>query len=334
MQKKLEEYTRTQPEELDLFYTKPDERKYSRSIELYDAIPKYFWGKVERRDNRFIDNDDLLERTFQHRGEEYTVYIAPARIKGKNGISKDYLPGKREELVEDALRKLATEGRGVFLDNEVGVLFSLYELRQELKRMGHTYNNAQLKESILICNGVTLTVHHKGKSELLVGSPIFQSIGLQTQEDWKGQGKKSKAFVRFHPLITKSIQSRTFRHLNYEICMQYRSSLARWLHKRLSHNYRQASLRNVYTILLTTIVRDSGSIDKPIRKSLVDIKKALDEMISKEVLRKYEFERICNGRKLVDVKFTLFPHFSFTKEMKRSNKLRPDAQGDQQPRLL
>jgi hypothetical protein len=41
--------------------------------------------------------------------------------------------------------------------------------------------------------------------------------------------------------------------------MQYRYRLSRWLHKRLAHNYVQASMLAPYTIRLSTILRDSGT---------------------------------------------------------------------------
>jgi hypothetical protein len=70
-----------------------------------------------------------LERDFQHRGETYKVTIRPARITGRDGMDKEYYPGPREELVEEALRKLACDRlNGVYLDDQAGVQFTIYEL--------------------------------------------------------------------------------------------------------------------------------------------------------------------------------------------------------------
>jgi hypothetical protein len=321
-EKRLEEYKQTRPEQLMLFYGSSGKlQQYSRTIELYDAIPKYFWGRAERENGKYLPS---LKRQFKHRNAEYKVIVAPARIVDKNDNERDYFPGKREELVEDALRKLACdEKRGVFLDNEAGVLFSLYELQQELQRMGHTYSIDQLKDAILICNKTNIEVSSTdGKT--IVGSPLFQTVGLQTKEDWTTHGKKVKAFVRFNPLVTTSIQSKTFRPINYEKCMSYKSVLARWFHKRLSHNYTQASFTNKYTILLSTIIRDSGVKQyASLRQNLQKVKQALDEMITAEVLKSYKIEKIRGERKnkIVDAKFVLTPHLSFINEMKLSNQM-------------
>lgn len=45
---------------------------------------------------------------------------------------------------------------------------------------------------------------------------MFETVGLQTREDWKGTGKKTLAFVRFNFLITRGIETKTFRQINYE----------------------------------------------------------------------------------------------------------------------
>src|SRR6266702_2757150 len=118
---------RTYPHQLMLFQTfipedDPDD-KYSNTIELYDAIPKYFSNAramdAMRKDGIYLPT---LERVFQHRQETYTVQIRPARVRGRTGAEKEYYPSPREELVEEALRKLACDKmNGVYLDNSTVV---------------------------------------------------------------------------------------------------------------------------------------------------------------------------------------------------------------------
>src|SRR6266852_8903572 len=69
---------RTNPAQLSLFQTfLPDDDKYSNTIELYDAIPKYYPIKhlhVLRINNTFLPH---LERAFEHKGKSYKLLIAP-----------------------------------------------------------------------------------------------------------------------------------------------------------------------------------------------------------------------------------------------------------------
>ncbi|HEX8369571.1 MAG TPA: hypothetical protein VF604_13590, partial [Pyrinomonadaceae bacterium] len=163
--KKLTNYKQEKPVQLTLFeLLLPSEKPYSNTVELYDFIPKYHWGKVERVNGTFLKS---LDREFECRGMRYQVTIQPASLKDKNGEEKYYYPSKREELVEDALRKFAVEGQGLFLDDAAGVTFTLHQLQQELASNGHSYSKDQIKDALLICAKTNLTVTSED------GSAIF-----------------------------------------------------------------------------------------------------------------------------------------------------------------
>ena len=88
---------KTHPEQLVLFQTfLSDEddnghgdEKYSNTIELYDAVPKYFSNPRlmdrMRKDGKYLP---MLERLFKHRGEMYTVKIWPARLEDRLRIPR------------------------------------------------------------------------------------------------------------------------------------------------------------------------------------------------------------------------------------------------------
>src|SRR5215475_4596415 len=67
--------TRSKPEQLGLFQTflpEEEEEKYSNTIELYDAVPKYFTNARAmaslRESGKYLP---ILDREFEHRGEVY-----------------------------------------------------------------------------------------------------------------------------------------------------------------------------------------------------------------------------------------------------------------------
>ena len=186
--------------------------------------------------------------------------------------------------------------------------------------MGHGYNINEIKEAIMVCASSTIEIKGEdGKSVMI--SNIFTAVGLQTKDDWSNHGKKSKAYIQFNPLVSDSIKKKTFRQLNYDTCMSYRLVLARWLHKRMSHNYKQASPNYPYTIKLSTIIRDSGVKQyKQISSNINQVAKALDEMKEKKIILGCEEEKIKDGRKIADVKYTLTPHPHFTSEVMKANK--------------
>lgn len=333
--KKLTDYKQDKPTQLSLFeLLLPSEKPYSNTVELYDFIPKYHWGKVERVNGTFLKS---LDREFECRGKRYHVNIQPASIKDKNGEEKYYYPSKREELVEDALRKLAVKGQGLFLDDAAGVTFTLHQLQEELRRNGHSYDKDQIKDALLICAKTNLTVTSEDGSAILV-SGLFETLGLQTREDWLSKGQKSKAFVRFNPLVTKGIKARQFRQFNYETSMSYKNVIARQLHKRMSHHYTQASIMHPYSINLTTIIRDFGlTAYERLSHNLRDVEIALGEMKEKEVVLNFIVDKTLDSsqrNKMTESKITITPHPKFAGEVMRANKHYADVvqlSGDSKP---
>jgi metal-responsive CopG/Arc/MetJ family transcriptional regulator len=239
----------------------------------------------------------------------------PARIEFADG-SKEFYPSKREELVEDALRKLMTERQSLMLDGEAGIVFTLYQLQKELKDKGHSLDYDQLKESLEILTKVDIEIQSEDKETQLFFSPI-ETLGL------KGKGSETQTFVRFSPLVTHSIKSGTYRLINYDKVMSYRSVIARQLHKRMSHHYTQASFTESYEILLTTIVRDFGlTPQKRIYQNLVGVENAIEEMKQNNVVLTCKVEKIFDTKpqtKLIDAKFKFQPHFDFIADVKKAN---------------
>lgn len=120
--KTFEQFDQSKPLQLTLFETQPEDKDYSRSVELYDFIPKYCWGKVKRIEGEFLRT---IKREFECRGRHYQLTLMPARLENGADGSKEYFPAQREELVEDALRKLMTERQGMMLDGEAAIVFTL-----------------------------------------------------------------------------------------------------------------------------------------------------------------------------------------------------------------
>lgn len=350
MKKKLEEYEQSKPEQLTLFeLLSPEDKKYSSTIELYDFIPKYFWGKAERIQGQFLPS---LEREFECRGIHYKVKIRPARmddLTDKEKKEKDYYPGKREELIEDALRKLICEGQGVFLDDHAGVCFTLTKLQEELINMGHSYSKDEIKDGLLICSRTGLDIYTTD-GNTIVSANIFITLGLTSRNDWENNAD-TKCFVRFNPLVTAGIKNKNFRQIDYETTMRYKSIIARQLHKRLSHHYTQASMLEKYQILLSTIIRDFGlTVYEQLRDNLRDVKKALDEMLVKEIeveengqiikkevgiIADYKIEKkFCseNKRKMEDALITIITYRNFNSEMKRANLRQTEIKNPPKPK--
>jgi hypothetical protein len=315
---------RDQPRQMSLFQTfVPRDEKYSNTIELYDAVPKYFPVKILsdiRVNGVYLP---VATREFQHKGKSYQVEIRPARITYKNRKEKEkeFYPTYREELVEEALRKIACDNlKGIYLDNAAGVQFTLYELKKELETRGHAINLPDLIESLKICNLASISIQ-KDDGKILMQSPIFPNLLLASKDDWLENPKKVRCYVQFNPLVTASINQITYRQFDYMKYMEYKHRLSRWLHKRLCHNYIQASLFNTYTIKMSTILRDSGTYISEIpSRNVRRIDESLNELQDEDILMSYKKD-ILRGKRnsIVDIKYDLSPSLYFAEEMKKAN---------------
>ena len=314
---------RTLPRQLSLFQTfLSDEVRYSNTIELYDAVPKYFSNHkimaTMREGGKYLP---VLKREFAHKGDTYSLHIRPARLLYPNGTEKEHYPSPREELVEEALRKIATDRvKGIYLDDVAGVQFTLYGLKKELKERGHDIDKSDLIESLKICNLTSISIQ-TADGKAIMQSSIFPTLLIASRMDWLAAPQEAKCYVQFNPLVTACINHLTYRQFDYILYMGYKHRLSRWLYKRIAHNYVQASLINPYTIKMSTILRDSGT-HKSERgnDNIKRVEEALRELHANRVLMRYETD-ILRGKymKVIDAKYTLYPDMDFVMEIKKSN---------------
>ena len=311
--------------QLDLFQdflcnTSAERERLSNTIELWDAVPKYH---INRRRQGKLRKDGFLpiaKKNFVYRGKEMTVSIIPALIN-VNGQSKAFYPAAREELVEDALRKLACQpSQGYFDNNRSGVMFTLHQLRNELKKNGHTLSYYEVVEALEILSLTNIKIAPLNGKSIYVTSPLTSLLGV-SKNDLKND-PSSKWYADFSILVTEGIKLIKYRQYDYALSMSLKSQLARYLHKRICHNYVQASMLNPYSITMQGIARDSGLLEctraKNNRKMLEN---ALDELKENEIIIYYEGEEIRGKRNaLEDVRYKISPHPNFIAQVKRANK--------------
>ena len=311
--KKFVDYEKSTPLQMSLFDLLNNEKDFSHTVELYDFMPKYFWGKAARIDGVYLPR---LEREFECRNRKYTLILYPASIEDGNGNEKYHYPAKREEVVEDALRKIMAEGKGMFLDGQAGLSFSLYEIREELKENGHSYSTNQIKDSIEILAKTNIELKSADGELEFIFHPI-EAVGFSGEDD------ETQTFVKFSPLVTQSIKEKNFRLFNYKKVMSYDTVIARQLHKRMSHHFTQAGLTENYTIMLTTIIRDFGlTRRKQLKDNLRELETAVEELKTSNVIINCKMEKILEKSprvKLVDVKLIIQPHFEFISEVRHAN---------------
>ena len=332
------EYKKTKNEELELISLSnlydTIRHNYSITTELYDTVPKYVFDDIEKLRTK----EGLLgslTRNFVFRKKEMSLKIRPALVETKDG-EKAFYPSTREEIIEDVLRKFATDpNRNEFLDDRLSVRFSLYDLWKELKRIGHTYDYTQIKESLEILAFTNLEIISTD-GELSFSSNMFETFGkVNCNEDEdkvnnEEYNKKIIYFVRFNSLLSEDVKNKTWQLINYEQCMSYKKNISRWLHKRISNMFLVGDIKIPYHILLSTIIRDSGMTEYAlISGNIRQIESCLEEMIKVGSIKKYKTEKIYDEHrtnKIIDAKFSLYISNSFYDDLRLNFLTKKDTQ--------
>jgi len=307
-----------------------DERdRLSNTIELWDSIPKY--ALSQQAMNKIRTDDGYLprlEKEFTYRGRSYTMRISPAIIDTGEDGEKAFYPSANEELIEDALRKIAADQLRGFFDKPTfrsGVVFSINMLRKELQKRGHTRSYQEIVRSLNILAGSHIEINLSdgtgfAKTNYLpaLAAVSRKRLVLDPNAKWT---------AHFHPLVTESIDSLSYRQYNYHVMMSHSTQLARWLHKRLAHNYTHASITSPYSILLSSIRRDSGLLEYARNNDTVrKFEEALNDLIKHEVILFFEKEDKRGERnKIIDIKYSLTPSPVFVKDVKAANKRLEDG---------
>ena len=327
--------------QIDLFQTflcNGDEQreKLSNAVPLWDCLPLYSvsrqWATKMQKEGMF---PKLLIRHSVYQGGNVKVDIQPARLM-EDGVVNEYYPGGSEELIEAALRKIATlQNHGYHNDDGYGVCFSIYQLRKELKNRGHSRSYQQIVQSLRILSRSSIEIVLEKD-----GAKVFDSCNYirrlsSVSKSELSEDPNAKWYVEFHPLITKALLAMDYRQFNYELMMSHDTQLTRWLHKYLVAKFTFAAIGQKFEIRFSTISRDSGLLDgfNRSRKAMEYVRNSLVELVGKGILdpklvRVGEKEELIpfdeskilgQGGKIEDVVYTVYPSAKFSSESKKAN---------------
>lgn len=313
----------------------------SNTFDFWDSVPRY---SVSRQQMDKIvkakGHLPLFETTFQYHKTPVTVQIQPVQVKSakidkktgeKTETINHYYPSANEELVEDALRKIATEqntgqSAGFFdADNKsFGVTFTLHQLRKELKKRGHTRSYQQITLSLEIMANSRIRIEGDISLELsgkkFIG--FFTELSTVSRKELDAD-PDMKCRVVFNPWINRAIRELHYRQFNYGLMMSHKAQLTRWLHKQLALKYTFASLAHPFKMHYSTIKRDSGLLSGygRERKAIEAVDDAFQELQDSSLLQSFKKEIVSGPRgRIEDVIYVLTPTMAFTSAMKAANK--------------
>ncbi|MGV7222883.1 MAG: hypothetical protein ACQ9MH_15310 [Nitrospinales bacterium] len=314
--------------QMDLFseFISNDANHVSNSVELWESIPKYFF--TPRQIKKLRTPDGLAKPykwDYSHNGVPYSVKIQPALIEQKDGTFKAFFPGVTEELVEEALKKILSNQQYALHDPkniETWVRFTLSMVQKELQARNKTRNRSEIKHAIEVMSSCVLTFYSE-KKEVWKGS-ILQDLVTVGRDEYLAD-IDAHHVCRLPLFISRAINHLEYRQFNYERLMGCKEQLSRWIYKRLINRFKQASIMNDYHFMYSNI-KLSGLLQQE-RESdnRKKVSSALEELKIRQVLVGFKMDERKEGRKTVDVKYTVYPSPDFVREQKAANKRQSDA---------
>lgn len=359
----LQQHLELGPEPVDANFKLSYQTQIYSNVESSDlAITKGFcnadllpWFIQDRRKLSLVGavtaNDATYTRHIQIDGKSATLIQKAANISSKIGPHRGkqifrHL-GEREETVLDALKYIASRCPGSFgtFQDSASLRFTIAQIRNVIKG---SYNHIEIAEALDVLHSSDIELRMQLDEGSTVVKPIKSAILpiLITNEDSSfdnGINDHAKKMCTFHPLITKELVNMNFRQLDYVRIRDRSSGLAKYIERRLSHNYTQASVERLYgpifgsSILLGAGLeydrtRDSDTNFKPIKRALKEL--TIPDGISASDLTEEEQrlyilshvdvepiydQTLLKRKRIVDFKYTMHPTQNFIDQQIEAN---------------
>lgn len=285
--------------QLSLFET--TDKPHTNYMALYDLAPR-FALKTDRLSGTMLSS---IKREFMFNGDLYRVVVTPARITDSAGNERDVLPGEREQLVEDVLRKLAIERISLADQEQVRAFFYIYRIHKELSAHKHTFSKSEIKEALEVLNKSTIEIVRvstdRRKPQPVLYAAAFPVLAFADQNDMESQ-----AYVQLNPLLAQAIKTLAYEQVNYNWLMQIKGQLPRWIFKSLSLLFSDVSVPNeLIEVKASDIANGSGCKAKRWREVLLEVSKAIQKLQDKGVIESFVATNVMEGRAKKDVVFSI-----------------------------
>lgn len=313
-----------------------DERSLGNLVDVFDTLPRFIWSGKHTTNTKEM----MITKEGRVNDNHFKITFTAATIRRKrleDGVwleeSIGCFPGLREEMVEDALRKLSVSGYGNFVEGQCWVVFKMYDLFTELKQQGHCYSYTELEEALTVLAKAHVEIETSGSHGTKINSSpylpqlsIFRPTAAPINEARLNPAIEGlaadKCVALLHPLISQSILDKSYRMFDFSISMSLTSSLARYLFKILCVKWRNAAPDRPYTFsMMNFLVNSPRGVSTRMPENLRAVDAALKQLLDNNVLSKVEKEvqKKPRGKGALDYVISLYPTESYVKFMKRSN---------------
>ena len=352
---------------------KGERSAYSNIHYDYDVWPLTHSGKGQTRYNFDVSQDAVIDKRRVLLGSkklrmlgfdpsEQNVYfireIQPAlvqvRVKEKyieNGVEKEdfvrdekgnfvtraayVYPTLREDKIEWALRKLASEGALIYDASPAGkpisgCSFSVYQVKKELELNGSTFDHDEIIEGLDVLTGSIYTISNEDGSGVLFRGPRLHDFQRVRRKEYNNKLKAkedTRCKVFFNSLLAKTMENAEIRLANYDVQQRLQSVLARYIHLQMNLFFTNAR-RNGDPMILNLIELfeeaciERGAWNGDARK----VREALKALVKAGVLKRFDPKtdqiRLTNPvdrRATMDYEYLLYPSDNFVEDTIKGN---------------
>ncbi|WP_025562565.1 hypothetical protein [Psychromonas sp. SP041] len=262
-------------------------QRYSNAIGDIDMVPRYIRGKnppLLASDVK-VDQEIICKNEYKVNGNDLVCEIHPATIMRKEGektVSYLMYPGDREEVIERVLFMIASnnglEKKAIPGSSpRYGVYFSLYQIREELKKIGKTKPYDVIRESLIVLRDSKnrISQSKNGKS-ITITNDVIADAALETT----GTGRaKDRCFISFSDYVVEQIFKLNYQQYSFDSVLSHKGALARFLHSYLCWNWRNSYEGATYKIETEKIMASFGKSQLTMAQKRRDIREALGLLV-------------------------------------------------------
>jgi Initiator Replication protein len=316
---------------IQISFWETDEIGVANTIALWDVAPRFVPRVTpDLKDGKYLKT---LVRTFELGGRLYQATTKPVRIRGADGKEQERYPTDRERLVEWVIRRIASKRSRLSLDNkeEALVELTIYEIRKELERSGHTLSHAEITESIKILHeSIVEIVRLDTDTQGIVVERVISASAFVQVAHANRRSESAKTTLQFNWLVSEALMRLDFRQMNYDQIMEMPGPIERWVYLRLNHDviYYRMNPR-IHELKATEIIEGAGLSNRK-RKSmgLRRISEAVERLKKTGVIADYEAVDITQGKSLSDIHYTFTVTDRFVEDASWSLRRAMDMRAD------
>jgi len=290
----------------------PEKRDFTKISRFLTNIPIFYWGHQTNNKNtilkrKFINERDVWidEKTKKTVKEEMNITIKGTTVEN----------GKFEFLtlvdcnVLDALLYLACRDDTVrTLDENNNYVIELTN-NKIYQTLNKKVLSTDIRKSIERLHDTSIYISDKNGHNVVSMENIISKYGVKDQHDTK----KTIYYIGFNKAFSEQIATNRVKLLAWNNLIELKNPLSKFIVKKLvlmdiwssKDYYKKYKPKSLFTFLQNSGYDLSTEVSK--NNTMACLKKAMKELLDKDMVRTFTITPIREGKKIIDYSFVIIP---------------------------